>query len=68
YRNKRLSINGTPVPVGPDGSFSADVPLAEGENDVVISAQDALGRSEQQTLPKVTVDTKGPKLKGRVVW
>ena len=38
-----LSVNGRPVAVGPDGSFSVPVALARGTNDIAVVATDAAG-------------------------
>jgi hypothetical protein len=63
-----VEVNGKPVRVEADGRFSADVRLIEGRNELVVSAQDAAGRTESQRLAPVTVDTTAPEIKGRVVW
>jgi hypothetical protein len=40
-----LSINGVPVAVGPDGNFSADVPLRAGLNQIHLEARDQAGNA-----------------------
>ena len=61
-------VNGTPVTTDASGSFTAKVPLQEGRNQLQVSVRDVLGRSQQQQLADVTVDTQPPKLKGPTVW
>lgn len=61
-------VNGAPVSTDATGNFVAKVALKEGRNKLQITVRDALGRSERQQLPDVTVDTKPPKLKGKTVW
>jgi hypothetical protein len=63
-----VSINGSPISADGDGHFSAKVPLREGKNAVVVTVQDAMGRSQQTTLAPIHVDTRPPKLGGEVVW
>ena len=48
-----ISINGQAVAVGTDNSFSVSLPLAAGNNDLVISALDKYGNEESQTLTVV---------------
>jgi hypothetical protein len=40
------------------GDFSEVVALQEGENDIVVSVQDVLGRGASETLPRITVDVR----------
>ncbi|MDJ0766009.1 MAG: FecR domain-containing protein [Myxococcota bacterium] len=63
-----VSINGVRVLANADGSFKEQIPLKEGRNEVVVTVKDASGRSEKETFPSVTVDTKPPKAKSRVRW
>jgi hypothetical protein len=63
-----LTINGVPVNTDGQGRFKAKVALREGKNAVVVTAQDALGRTQEKTLPPIHVDTQAPKLGGEVVW
>jgi hypothetical protein len=63
-----VTVRGVYVPANPDGSFSAEVPLSEGSNEIVVAVGDVLGRSDKKTLPTVFVDTKAPKVKSEVTW
>jgi hypothetical protein len=63
-----VRVNGGAARVGTDGSFTAAVPLVEGKNNLVVTVEDALGRKQVQELAPVTLDTKAPSVKGRVVW
>lgn len=60
-----FTINGTPVALGPDGSFSTDIPLSAGENTINYYAADAAGNSST-TSRSVTriVDTIPPAISG----
>jgi len=62
-----VSINGTVVRTGPSGSFSIDVPLIEGVNEVVVVATDGYGNAANVTLTvfratplPAPVDEEGP--------
>ena len=61
-------VNGVSAATDESGRFSVRVPLQEGKNELRVMAHDALGRSEQQALPEVLVDTEPPKLQGKTVW
>jgi hypothetical protein len=61
-------INGAPVRTDASGAFTAKVALQEGKNQLQVSVRDAVGRSKQEQLADVTVDTQPPKLKGKTVW
>ncbi|MET0389009.1 MAG: FecR domain-containing protein [Polyangiales bacterium] len=61
-------VNGVPAKTDLQGRFSAKIELKEGKNALQITARDVLGRSEQQLLPAVVVDTEPPKLQGKTVW
>jgi hypothetical protein len=61
-------VNGKAVSTDASGSFTAKVALQEGRNQLQVSVRDVLGRSQQQQLAEVTVDTQPPKLKGKTVW
>jgi hypothetical protein len=61
-------VNGAPIATDASGAFAAKVPLREGRNQLHVSVRDALGRSTQEQLADVTVDTQPPKLKGKTVW
>lgn len=59
----KIELNGSDtgsVTVGSDGKFSKVLSLADGENTIVITATDALGKSTSVTR-KVTLDTSAPK-------
>ena len=56
-----LTVNGSPVPVAPDGSFSTTVTLVEGGNTIVVVAADAAGNSAT-AVRSVTLDTTPPAL------
>jgi hypothetical protein len=55
-------INGIMVRARPNGSFSAEVPLQEGSNRLVINATDLAGNTTTRESPEILVDTKPPKL------
>lgn len=61
-------VNGVPAKTDATGAFKAKVPLREGRNQLQVSVRDALGRTQKEQLPDVTVDTRPPKLKGKTVW
>jgi hypothetical protein len=44
-----VKVNGTSAPVGPDGRFSAVVPLRVGKNAVDVAAEDVTGRTRHAT-------------------
>lgn len=54
-----VKINGETVSVGPDGAFSEEITLQEGENTIAIVAEDSIGKTTSVTR-HVTVDTKAP--------
>lgn len=54
-----LTVNGSPVSVGSDGSFSKTITLTEGENTITIIATDNAGKSSTVTRT-VTLDTTQP--------
>lgn len=54
-----LTVNGSPVSVGSDGSFSTTITLTEGENTITIIATDNAGKSSTVTRT-VTLDTTQP--------
>src|SRR6266487_2897927 len=56
-----ITVNGTPVTVGPDGHFSGSVPLTEGSNTLTTVATDAAGNATTNTRA-VTLDTHPPVL------
>lgn len=54
-----VKINEETVSVGPDGAFSKEITLQEGENTITIVAEDSIGKTTSVTR-HVTVDTKAP--------
>lgn len=54
-----LTVNGEPVEIGPDGAFSYEFTLSEGENTITIIATDAAGKSST-VVRHVTLDTGAP--------
>jgi Glucodextranase, domain B/FecR protein len=56
------TINGTPVPVGPNGQFSASIVLQPGSNEVKIEAEDLAGRRIDNTATLVRVPARPPDL------
>ncbi len=62
-----VSVGGVRVSAR-DGKFAAKVPLKEGQNELTLRVDDALGRQAEQALPKVFVDSRAPKNNSRVEW
>ena len=56
--NAQVSVNGVPAYLYTDGSYSANIVLAEGPNDITVTAVDDYGQISSQTI-SVTVNTKG---------
>lgn len=56
-----VTVDGSPAAVGPDGSWTADVTLSEGDNALLVEAEDALGNTASATV-HVTLDTTPPDL------
>lgn len=63
-----VSINGVQARVDQTGKFNATIPLREGKNQVVVVATDVTGRKKKTALPKITVDTRAPKVQSKVRW
>jgi hypothetical protein len=61
-------IDGRPTMVGADGRFTRTVSLREGANDIVVVVEDALGRRQEASLPRITVDSRAPNVAGKVIW
>jgi hypothetical protein len=61
-------VNGAAVKTDANGAFTAKVSLQEGRNQLHVAVRDAMGRSRNEQLNDVTVDTQPPKLKGKTVW
>jgi hypothetical protein len=55
-------INGVMVRVRSNGTFSAEVPLQEGSNRLIINATDSAGNTTTRESPEILVDTKPPRL------
>lgn len=62
-----VSVNGVVVSAK-NGSFSAKIPLNEGENEIAVTATDALGRRQDEVGPKIFVDRRAPKNVGVIRW
>lgn len=66
-----VSINGAPVEIGADGSFSSSVALSEGANLITISVTDAAGNRNVReisiyrdtTAPSVSISVSGPRIR-----
>ena len=56
-----LAVNGSAVPVGTDGSFSANVAMPDGAGSITVTATDRAGNTTQVTR-SITVDTSPPQL------
>ena len=56
-----LAVNGATVPVGTDGSFSANVAMPDGAGSITVTATDRAGNTTQVTR-SITVDTSPPQL------
>lgn len=56
-----VTVNGVPLPLGADGSFSSAVTLAEGVNLVAVVATDQAGRERSETR-SITLDRTVPAL------
>ncbi len=54
--NMTVYVNGNFVRIGSDGNFSTDIPINDGDNDIVIKAMDQAGNTTQVTR-KVTYKT-----------
>ncbi|MBN2494110.1 MAG: FecR domain-containing protein [Deltaproteobacteria bacterium] len=63
-----VSINGVRVGVDQSGKFAKMVALKEGKNEILVEAQDVLGRDEKASLPEITVDSKAPDARSKTDW
>jgi hypothetical protein len=63
-----ISIGGVRAVADATGEFTAKVALKEGANDLVIESEDALGRKQRATGPRIVVDTRRPDVKSKVKW
>ena len=57
----QVTVNGLPVVVHTDGSFSTETTLAEGENTITVVATDAAGNTASRNV-SISVDTTAPSL------
>jgi hypothetical protein len=57
-----MTINGAPVAVGPDGHFTASVPVQTGTNELRVEAEDLTGRRTAQTSTLVRLPAQRPEL------
>ena len=65
----KITLRGTDqgtITVGSDGAFSKTLTLAEGANDIIITATDSAGKSSSVTRT-VTLDTTKPVIKSAVI-
>ena len=65
----KITLRGTDqgtITVGSDGAFSKTLTLAEGANDIIITATDSAGKSSSVTRT-VTLDTSKPVIKSAVI-
>ena len=60
YSMLKFTINGAPVSVFPDGSFSVVLPTQEGQNSYVLYAEDPAGNNVTSTPLLITRDTVAP--------
>jgi hypothetical protein len=63
-----ISINGVRMQSDATGEFVAKVDLREGENRVVVTAEDAAGHLETVNLAPVTVKSSMEKVSGKARW
>ena len=63
-----VSVNGVRTATDEKGAFAATVDLAEGENPVVVEAEDASGRTKRVDLPSVTVKSAVAHVKSTARW
>jgi hypothetical protein len=54
-----VMVNGREAPVGPDGTFTATIPLSTGDNPVRVTAESIDGRVKEKR-GSVQADTRGP--------
>lgn len=57
-----VSVNGRPAAVGPDGQFTATIPLHDGKNPVDVVAEDLAGRTRRDAAIVVKRPAHAPKL------
>jgi len=63
-----ISINGVRIQADATGEFKANVELKEGENPLVVSAEDVAGHTQTVNLPSVTVKTSVEKVTSKARW
>ncbi len=64
----RVRANDTPAEVDASGRFAVRVPLEVGRNTIVVTTEDALGRSKRRRFPCVKVDPGAPIKKVEIEW
>lgn len=68
-RGSEAYVNGAPVKVGPDGTGTAAITLAEGENTIKLEARDVAGNETVQESGVIVLDTRPPEIKsGGTKW
>jgi hypothetical protein len=63
-----VSVGGVRVVVAPDGTFTQEVPLVEGENHIEVSAEDAAGHHVVRGSPTIRRDTRPPRVETSGRW
>ena len=63
----RVTVGGQPVAVAADGTFTADVPLVEGVNQIEVAATDSVGNTGSERSGPIRVDTTAPSLVGATI-
>jgi hypothetical protein len=57
-----VTVNGARTPVGPDGRFTAEVPLRDGPNLLEVETEDMTGRTRKESTTLVRRPARPPKL------
>ena len=63
-----ISVNGVRVHTDPQGKFAAEVPLNEGNNRIVVQAEDIAGRRKAAALPPILVKPEMAETKTKARW
>jgi hypothetical protein len=63
----RVKVGGRTVEVDGTGSFTADVELEEGINQIEVAATDSVGNSRSEVSQPIRVDTLAPGLEGAMI-
>lgn len=63
-----ISINGVRIQADATGEFKANIELKEGENPLVVSAEDVAGHTQIVNLPSVTVKNAVEKVTSKARW